>query len=293
VVLVDVVVVAYDSDAELRGCVAPLSVLDDVRVYVVDNGSPDPSLPSLAGLDVELVRLRENRGFAAGCNAGWPTGSAPYVLFLNPDARVDASALEALVAALAKDPSAGLVGPRIAGREGTELSQGRFPTLRRTFARVFFLHHVLPRASWTDIYVREERAYASVRSPDWVTGACMLVRRTALEQVGGFDERFFLYCEDVDLCRRLWEAGWAVRYVPAATALHERRSWDARAARLPQLAAARVVYARKHDTRVTAALQAVGVRAEALTRVVASRGGWPTRQGHLRSLVRPGRFPRA
>ena len=286
--LIDVVVVSHDSDAELRGCVAPLSKLADVRVLVVDSASADPSLPSLAGLDVEVIRLRENRGFSAGCNAGWSAGSAPYVLFLNPDARADGACLRALVRSLEEDPHAGLAGPTITGRDGIELSQGRFPSLRRTFARVFFLHHLLPRASWTDIFVREEKAYASMGSPDWLTGACMLVRRTVLEEVGGFDERFFLYCEDVDLCRRLRDVGWSVRYEPEATAVHERRSWDVRADRLPLLADARIVYARKHDNRLTAALQAVGIRAEALTRLVVSRGGWPTRRGHLRSLVGPG-----
>ena len=215
--LVDVVVVAHESRRHLRACTAPLADLADVTVTVVDNASTDGGAGPLAGLDVELFELPENRGFAAGCNIGWRAGTSPYVLLLNPDVRIEEHAVRRLVRALDEHRDAAGVGPMILGSDrATELSQGRFPSLPRTYARAFFLHRLLPAASWSDMFVRDEVAYARPGRCDWATGACLLLRRTALEQVGGLDERFFLYCEDVDLCFRLRRVGWDLRYEPDA-----------------------------------------------------------------------------
>ena len=206
----DAVIVSYRSAGTLRGCVAPLAAQPDVRVTVVDNASPDRSLDTLAGLDVGVIRSPHNGGFSYGCNLGAARGEAPYLLFLNPDARIDAEGLAALRAALESDPSAGLVAPRILDEDGTlAWSIRRFPRQRSTFAQALFLHRLWPRAAWTDELVREPAAYERAGTPDWVSGACMLIRRDAFEAVGGFDEDFFLYCEDTDICRRLWDAGQA------------------------------------------------------------------------------------
>ncbi len=118
----------------LRGCVAPLAAIEGVRVTVVDNASPagDP-LATIADLDVDAVRAPRNGGFAYGCNIGVGRGTAPLVLFLNPDARIDAESLRALVAALEADPGAALVAPRILDDDGSlAYSLRRFPRLRST-----------------------------------------------------------------------------------------------------------------------------------------------------------------
>lgn len=284
---VDVVVVSYNSRAHLRGCVEPLAALNGMRAIVVDNASSDGSLDALAGLDVTAIALRENRGFAAGCNAGWRAGSAPYVLFLNPDARIDDVAVLRLAGVLEREPSAGAAAPRILDADGRlDFSQRRFPRLRSTYAQAFFLHRLFPRARWVDEVVREPEAYDRAASPDWVSGACVLVRRTALERLGGWDEGFFHYCEDTDLCQRLRDLGYEVRYEPGATAVHAGGASAPRAALLPRLAASRVRYARKHRGAAGAALERAGIALGALTHLVASRGGLDRRAGHVRSLVR-------
>ena len=284
---VDAVVVSYNSREELRGCVEPLAALPWASVVVVDNASPEPSLDVVADLPVLSVALRRNGGFAHGCNEGIRRGSAPYVLLLNPDARIDAASLRALADILERDEKVGAVAPKVLGGDGElHLSQRRFARLRSTYARAFFLHRLFPRAAWTDELVRDLAAYERPASPDWVSGACMLVRREALHRLRGLDERFFLYREDMDLCRRLRAAGYDIRYEPAAVARHVGGASAPRAGLFPVLAESRVRYARKHAGRAAAALERVGIALEALTHIVVARGGGTARSGHAKAFAR-------
>ena len=282
---VDAVLVSYNSSRHLRESVAPLTEIEGVRVFVTDNASADGSVASLADLPTDVLALTENRGFGAGCNAGWRRGDSPFVLFLNPDATLDEQSLRALVSVLEDDEHVGLVAPRILEPDGSlAFSQRRFPRLRSTYARALFLHRLFARAAWTDELVRDPAVYERQTSPDWVSGACMLVRRSVLEQIGGFDERFFLYCEDKDLCRRIRAAGHDVRFEPGATARHHGGASAPRAGLLPVLARSRVAYARKHSGRIAASLETLGVALNALTHAIVARGGAERRTGHLNAL---------
>ena len=282
---VDVVIVSYRSAATLRGCAEPLCTLPGVHVTVVDNASPDATPEAVAGLPLELVRSPHNGGFSYGCNLGAKRGEAPLVLFLNPDARIGPADLEALSRALAEHPSAALVGPRIREPDG-ELawSQRRFPRQRSTFAQALFLHRVRPRAGWTDELIRDPAAYERPGAPDWVSGACMLVRRATFESVGGFDEDFFLYCEDTDLCRRLRDAGHEVRFEPAAEAVHVGGASSDAGATQAIAARSRVRYARKHMRPAAARLQAAGVALGEITHALAALPRPASRRGHIAAL---------
>jgi GT2 family glycosyltransferase len=283
---VDAVVVSYNSQKHLRDCLEPLTRMKGVRAFVTDNASTDDGVSTIVDLPVELLALSENNGFGAGCNAGWRRGESPYVLFLNPDASIDEPALRRLVEVLDTEDGVGLVGPRILEADGSlAFSQRRFPRLISTYARALFLHRLFTRAPWADELVRDPAAYEGQASPDWVSGACMLVRRSVLEEVGGFDERFFLYCEDKDLCRRIRAAGYEVRYEPGATIRHRGGASAPRAALLPVLARSRVEYARKHWGRARASLETAGVALNALTHAVVARGGREKRAGHLSALA--------
>jgi GT2 family glycosyltransferase len=284
-------VVSYNSRERLRACIEPLAALPGIRVTVVDNASADGSLDAVADLPVLRRQLERNGGFAYGCNVGWRAGTGQYVLLLNPDARLDEASLLALVAALEGKPRAAAAGPRIVDSSGAlEPSQRRFPTTVSTFAQALFLHRLLPGAPWSDEVVRDPDAYEHSGTAEWLSGACLLVRRPALEEIDGLDEGFFLYCEDTDLCRRLWDSGYEVLYEPAATCVHEGGASAPRASLLPVLAASRIRYARKHAGRAGAALQRAGIALGAATHVVISRGG--RRAGHARALrvavVEPG-----
>jgi GT2 family glycosyltransferase len=284
-VKVDVVIVSYNSRDRLRACVEPLLGLDDVHVIVADNASPDRSLEALEGLDVTLVQLDHNGGFASGVNAGTREGSAPYALLLNPDARIDADAVRTLVRVLDDDSSVGVAAPLIRSDDGQlDYSQRRFPQLRSTYAQALFLHRVFPRAPWTDELIRDEGAYRARGNPDWVSGACMLVRRSAFEKLGGLDEGFFMYCEDTDLCKRLRGNGYSIVFEPRAEVMHEGGASSPPGELLPVLAASRLRYAAKHRGRGAALLERIGVGLGALTHAVVGRGGHAVRAGYARAL---------
>jgi GT2 family glycosyltransferase len=282
---VDVVVVSYNSREHLREAVAPLAGAPDVHVIVVDSASSDGSLEAVADLPVSTIGLEENRGFGHACNVGWRHGTGEFVLFLNPDARIDEASVRRL-ATVAGEDGVGAVAPRIVDPDGAlDYSLRRFPRLRSTYAQALFLHRLAPTATWTDEVERDERAYDEPAAADWVSGACVLVPRGLLERLGGFDEGFFLYCEDIDLCRRIRDLGFDVRYEPEAVAVHEGGASMPRAALLPVLAASRVRYARKHQPAHVAVLERAGVAVGALTHAVVTRGGNDARRGHLRAFA--------
>jgi len=284
---VDIVVVTYNSRSHVRSAVAQLAEIPDFHVIVVDSASSDGTLDSVSDLPLTAIGLDQNRGFGHACNVGWRRGEAPFVLFLNPDAVIDEGSVRRLIEAAETDPRVGVAAPRIVDSQGElDFSLRRFPRLRSTYAQAFFLHRVLPAADWTDEVLRAADAYERPWAPDWVSGACLLVPRRVLERLAGFDEDFFMYCEDIDLCRRVWDLDLVVTFVPDSVAVHEGGRSLPRAMLLPVLAASRVRYAQKHRRRGVAVLERVGVAAGALTHAVLTRGGREARRGHLNAFAR-------
>ena len=283
---IDVVVVAYNSRQYLRACVEPLAGVPGVSILVVDNACPERSFEvvrQLAG--VRVIHMGRNGGFASGCNGGWRAGGSEFVLFLNPDARLELDALVRLAHVLEKDPVAGVVGPRTHHKDGTlAWSIRRFPSLRSTYGQALFLHHLAPRASWVDEVVRDPARYERPGRVDWLPGTCLLVRRSTLEAVGGFDERFFLYVEDKDFCWRVSRAGLDVVYSPDAICVHEGGRSFPRARLLPMLAASRLRYAKRHHGVIGAILERVGIGIGEGLRTMIGRGESGHRRGHLRAL---------
>jgi N-acetylglucosaminyl-diphospho-decaprenol L-rhamnosyltransferase len=281
---VDVVVVTYRSGDTVAAAVRPLAAADGVHVICVDNASGDGTAELLRSLPAKTIALEENGGFAHGCNVGWRAGSAPYVLFLNPDAEIGPEAVETLVGELERNERAGAVAPRIEEPDGSlDYSLRRFPRLRSGFAQALFLHRLFPNAAWVDEVIRDPSEYEQPHAVDWVSGACFAVRRSLLERIGGLDESFFHYSEDVDVCARIWDAGYEVRYVPDALAVHEGGASAPRTRLLAILAASRIRYAAKHERPLTALLVRASVALGALTHVVLAKSN-AARRGHLRAL---------
>lgn len=282
--LADVVIVSYNSRDHLRAAVEPLTAVPDLRVIVVDNDSADGSVESVSDLPLTIVGSGTNGGFAHGCNLGWRTGEAPFVLFLNPDAAIDPESVLRLVRVV-EEPGVGAAAPKIVRPDGElHFSQRRFPRLRSLYAQALFLHRLFPRADWSDEVIRTQEAYAAPGSPDWVSGACVMVKRSALEELDGLDEGFFMYWEDTDLCRRLRTLGFGVRYEPDAVAVHVGGASGARSELVPVLAASRIRYSKKHRTRLGVMAERVGIALGALTHMVVARGGLDMRAGHARAL---------
>jgi N-acetylglucosaminyl-diphospho-decaprenol L-rhamnosyltransferase len=228
---VTVVIVNFNAGRALADALASLAPGVGglpYEVVVVDNHSSDGSADLVPAGDerVRLVRNSANGGFGRAINQGLSLGRAPYVLLLNPDCALKAGAVEVLKQEIDRHPRCALAGPRLLDTDGSLQASARGdPTLLTgLFGRTGALSRLFPGLP---IVRRNLAADAAIRSGassvevDWVSGACMFARRAALDEVGGFDEAYFLYWEDADLCRRLRNAGWHVRYVPAATVVHD------------------------------------------------------------------------
>ena len=250
------VIVNYNAGDELR--LALQSVAHAVgrspwEAVVVDNASTDGSEAVAREFEphVRLIRNGENVGFARAVNQGIAASRAPGVLIMNPDCRLDAGAIEVLLAELNAHPSCAIVGPRILDPDGSEQGSARGDPdmLTGVFGRTGALRRLLP---WLPAARRNVVAAPGGQAPsvvvDWLSGACMLARRDALEAVSGFDERYFMYWEDADLCRRLRGRGFHVRYVPAAVAVHNvgHSSRTAKAASLRAFHASAYLYYATH-----------------------------------------------
>lgn len=247
---VGVVTVTYASASTIGDCLTALPTDTLGAVVVVDNSSPDDTVAvveSLALPGVTLVR-RPNLGFGAGNNAGNDAlpAALPYVLFLNPDAVIAPDSIERLVRYLDAHPSVAMAAPRLY-RSGTALvSAGRPPTVRTE------VKPLLPRALGRLLPDRVlPPAYDDTGPVGSVEGACMMARRSMLAEVGGFDERFFLFWEEQDLARRFGQRGWTVDLVADASADHlvavsrESSSHGAR----PELVRSQAKFFRKWDDR--------------------------------------------
>ncbi len=223
---VGAVVVNYDAGPSLGRCVASLRAAGLGTVVVVDNGSHDGSLASLARADADavLVPLGRNVGYASAVNRGVQhlADAIEAVLVCNPDLVVEPDAVSLLWDALVAHAETAAVGPTVRDPDGRPYPSARqFPDYKTAVAHGL-LGMFLPDNRWSRAYRREDALRAPGTAPevDWVSGACMLVRKSALFSVGGFDEGYFMYVEDLDLCWRLRRAGWSVRQVPSAQVVH-------------------------------------------------------------------------
>jgi hypothetical protein len=214
-----VIVVTFNALPWLEQCLESARGLETI---VVDNGSTDGT--------VELVRERfpevrlieqDNRGLAAGWNAGLRAATQPYFLFLNADAWLAGEAAERLTAFAEAHPRAAVVAPRLRYPDGRlQRSVRGFPTLWRLATEFFFLRKLAPGSRVLNGFYAGGFAHDEARRVEWVMGACLLVRRAAVEEVGPADEGFFLFSEETDWCRRFWDAGWEVWFTPEAEVVH-------------------------------------------------------------------------
>jgi N-acetylglucosaminyl-diphospho-decaprenol L-rhamnosyltransferase len=223
------VLVNYNGGPELRRALQ--SIAEELGTtpwegVVVDNASTDGSdLLAAEFPQVQLIRNRDNVGFSRAVNQGIAASAAPLILMMNPDSRLLPRAMTTLESELESHPDCAIAGPRILNPDGSVQGSARGDPdmLTGLLGRTTLLTRLLPGLSMLSRNVMTEEAIRSGASSmvvDWVSGACMLARREALHAVSGFDERYFLYWEDADLCRRLRTAGYHVRYVPGASAYH-------------------------------------------------------------------------
>jgi N-acetylglucosaminyl-diphospho-decaprenol L-rhamnosyltransferase len=225
------VVVNHDGGPGLCEAVASLRAAGLSEVVVVDTASTDGSLAALAAADtsVRLLPTGRNLGYGRAANDGVRLTNARYVLICNADIVLEAEALSLLRNVIDSRDDLAVVGPRLVSPDGVPYPSARaFPSFTTAAGHaVVGLFH--PDNPWTRRYRMAEGSnlFEGLRAEedvDWVSGACFLARREAFDSVGGFDERYFMYVEDLDLCWRLHRAGWAVRFVPSARVVHDQGS---------------------------------------------------------------------
>jgi N-acetylglucosaminyl-diphospho-decaprenol L-rhamnosyltransferase len=216
------VVVNYNAREHLLGCLRSLRADGVDRIVVVDNASADGSLEAVRASDpaAALVAAASNLGFGTAANRGVAVTDTEYTVVLNPDTVLEPGSTKALVGALDASPATAVVGPRVLNPDGSVYpSSRRFPNLGVAAGHAF-LGFLWPNNPYTRRYRMLDFDRGRAADVDWVSGTCMMVRRSAFDAVGGFDEDYFMYVEDVDLCWRLRRAGWNIGYEPSATVIH-------------------------------------------------------------------------
>ncbi len=216
---VSVVVCTYNAMPWIEPCLASVRGLECI---VVDNGSTDDTLALVAKRFPDAIVLeQENRGLGAGWNAGIARASGDYVFLLNADAWAVDDAVAQLAAFLDAHPQAALVGPLLRNPDGSlQRSVRGFPTLWRLATEYLFLRKIWPHSDLWNGFYAGSFDHDEERQVEWVMGAALLARKEALDAIGGLDEAFFLFSEEVDLAYRLREAGWETWFTPAAEVTH-------------------------------------------------------------------------
>ena len=229
-----VVVVTYRSKEHILACLRSLAAGVGVRAggvaarewecVVVDNDSHDgtPELVEREAPWARLVRTGANLGYAKAVNRGFAETRGAFVLVLNPDCVWSTGSILELCVWLGAHPRSGIAAPRIVNPDASlEYSVRAYPTpFTLLFNRYSLLTRLWPGNPWTRRYLLLDWDHRTPRGVDWASGAAMLVRRTAVAEVGGMDEAYFMFNEDVDWCRRMNLAGWSVDYVPTAEVVH-------------------------------------------------------------------------
>lgn len=227
---VSVIIVNHNAGSLLTQCIT--HCLAQVRqVIVIDNASSDSSIAELRARfcneDRLLIQCADrNRGFSVGCNMGFKQTTQPYILFLNPDCILDSAAVSKLLQALESDPKAGMAGGYLSNPDGTEQGGGRraIPTPWRAMVRATGLYHL--SRFWPelfpDFHLHKQLLPENPVEVEAISGAMMLVRREAIQEVGTWDENYFLHCEDLDWCMRFRQKNWRISFVPDARAIHHQ-----------------------------------------------------------------------
>jgi N-acetylglucosaminyl-diphospho-decaprenol L-rhamnosyltransferase len=217
------VVVNYNAASCLRACLTSIGAAGVEDVVVVDNGSVDGSRAVAKASGARWIDAGTNLGYGRAANRGAALdgpAAAGYLLICNPDLVIREGAIAALARALDADPFVGAVGPRVVNPDRSLYPSARsFPHLIDALGHGL-LGQVAPRNGFSRRYRMLDWDHRDAADVDWVSGACLLVRREAWDDIGGFDPSYFMYMEDVDLCWRLGKAGWAVAYEPLAKVTH-------------------------------------------------------------------------
>lgn len=269
-----IVVVNWNAKDFIRECLASIEAnppSEAFEILVIDNDSSDGSVETIRAAfpQVHMVENPQNVGFARANNIGLERSRGEYLLLLNPDTVIVDGVLNVLIQHMKLNPKTGAAGPRLENPEGNLLmSCHPDPSLAREFWRLFHLDRLIPMAR----YEMEAWNPGIAREVDVIQGACLMLRREALEQVGLMDEDYFIYSEEVDLCHRLRQSDWGIKWVPGAKVVH----YEGRSTRIIpdrmfiQLYRGKITYFRKRKGWLTAETYKLILLAASIARLMLS-----------------------
>jgi GT2 family glycosyltransferase len=272
--LFSVVIVNWNTSELLLNCVQSIFEHTDEKnydIWVVDNASTDNSVEALRAKypEVKLIASQKNLGFAGGNNLALEKISGKYALLLNTDTLVKPNAFDHLLSFMENNPGVGAVGPYLLNPDGSmQISCYPFPTLFREFWRMFHFDLAYPIGT----YQMSAWDLQCNRQVDSIQGACMLVRKAALDQIGFFDSSYFMYTEEIDLCYRLHQAGWSLFWIPEAKVVHFGGQSTRKVASkmFLSLYQTKVQFFRKHHGNIAAVLYKIILFFASLIRIVLS-----------------------
>jgi GT2 family glycosyltransferase len=221
-----ITICSWNTLADTRACLQSLREAHDeaqFEVIVVDNASGDGSAEMIEREFPEITLLRQstNLGFTGGHNLALERAQGRHKALLNSDTVVHPGAINALVAFMDANPRAGIVGPKLLNPDGSlQMSCRRFPNPVAAAFRNTWLGKLFPNNKYVREYLMADFQHDQPREVDWVSGAALFIRSDTMNEIGKLDDEFFMYCEDVDLCKRAWDAGWKVMYCPQAVISH-------------------------------------------------------------------------
>jgi N-acetylglucosaminyl-diphospho-decaprenol L-rhamnosyltransferase len=269
---VAIIIISYNTRDLLLECVKSAiesSKTTSTEIIVIDNASEDQSYEAVCKNFPQVIAIRNpiNIGFGSACNQAIQATTAPLILLLNSDAHLNQGAFNSLVKCMASEPKCGAAGCRLVNQEGTEITNAwNFLTpLNQPLELLGIPLFNRSRKISLDSHNRD-------CSVDWVSGACLMLRRAALDQVGLFDQRFFMYSEEEDLCYRLKKHGWSVCYQADQAVLHHGgASATTRINLLRQFYASQLLLLTKHHSHISAAFFALAMKSALLLKQLACR----------------------
>ena len=286
-VRLSIIIVSWNVCDLVAACLRSLPLEDPgVEVIVVDSASQDgtPECVAAEFPSVRLIARADNVGYCRGNNLGFAEARGDFWFVLNPDTTVEPGALAALTEYLEAHPTTACVGPALTYGDGTpQSSRRRFPTLQSAVFDSTWLYQFAPRGV-LERYYGEDWPVGEIVEVDWLVGAALMLRAAAVRQVGGFDEGYFMYSEELDLCRRLKAAGWGIVHLPAARVTHfeGRSSAQVRVATHLRFNRSKVRYFRKHHGALQAGILHTSMRANFAWQLLIEAGKWLL--GHKRPL---------
>jgi len=221
---VDILIVSHNHGQFLHSCLSSIfsSIKLPFEVLVIINNPKDQESQKIAKkFPVKILVNKKEKGLSANLNYGIKMTKGDYILVLNPDTKLTKNALEDLVSFMEKQPKVAICGPKLVYSDGSlQFSARRFPNFKTFLIRRLPVRKFLVNSRLNLYHLGADLNHKKIQPVDWVLGACMLIRRKAIEEIGFFDENYYLYVEDIDLCFCAWKKGWQVWYVPKAKVIH-------------------------------------------------------------------------